>query len=45
VGAVVKANGDVDPLGVVSVMSADRHKKLPAVQQARRSSVAAFARA
>ena len=36
VGTVIKANGDVDPLGVVSVLPLDRHRQSPAVQQARR---------
>jgi hypothetical protein len=35
VGTVVKANGDVDPLGVVSVLPLDLHRKQPAVQQVR----------
>jgi hypothetical protein len=40
VGAVVKANGDVDPLGVMSVLSHDRHRALPAVQQVRHAGCA-----
>jgi len=35
VGCVVKANGDVDPLGVVSVLALDTHREHPAVQQVR----------
>ena len=32
---MVKANGDVDPLGVVSVLPLDTHRQHPAVQQVR----------
>ena len=34
VGAVIKANGDVDPLGVLTVLPVERHRQAPAVQQA-----------
>lgn len=35
VGTVIKANGDVDPLGVVSVLPLDLHREHTAVKQAR----------
>lgn len=34
-GTVVKANGDVDPLGVMSLLPLDRHRDTSAVKQAR----------
>ena len=38
---MVKANGDVDPLGAVSVLPLDTHRQHPAVQQVRRQRVLA----
>jgi hypothetical protein len=35
VGTVIKANGDVDPLGVVSVLPLDLHREQACVQQVR----------
>jgi protein BCP1 len=40
VGTVVKANGDVDPLGVMSLLPLDRHRDTDAMKQARRAPAA-----